>query len=303
MSPTHDEINGLFSNDNPDKVWQQALAILLRIHPDYDFRAIQTLFDDVIDLFTGRYPGYCPIQTPYHNLHHTLDVLLCTLRLMHGVHLSGNPVSHDDMTLLAAAALMHDIGYAQRRGEESGSGAQFTHNHVERSIAFMQHYFSEKAWPADWIARLPSIIACTNPALQIGDIAFPEQQTALLGKILGTADLTGQMADRTYLEKLLLLYFEFKEAGFGSYQNIHELLRNTQAFYDSTQQRLREQFDDIGHRMRYHFADRYGIDRNYYLDSIDKNLEYLARITAQNDAHHLEMLKRGGIVETLPAVQ
>ncbi len=28
----------------------------------------------------------------------------------------------------------------------------------------------------------------------------------MLGEILGTADLTGQMADRTWLEKLLLLF-------------------------------------------------------------------------------------------------
>lgn len=33
----------------------------------------------------------------------------------------------------------------------------------------------------------------------------------MLGEILGTADLTGQMADRTYLEKLLLLFLEFED--------------------------------------------------------------------------------------------
>ena len=31
------------------------------------------------------------------------------------------------------------------------------------------------------------------------------------------ADLVGQMSDRAYLEKLLFLYYEFKEAGFPGY--------------------------------------------------------------------------------------
>ena len=39
----------------------------------------------------------------------------------------------------------------------------------------------------------------------------PENE--ILGKMLGTADLLGQMSDRTYLEKLPFLYLEFKHAG------------------------------------------------------------------------------------------
>jgi hypothetical protein len=39
------------------------------------------------------------------------------------------------------------------------------------------------------------------------------------------------MANREYLERLLLLYFEFEEAGMGGFSDIHALLEGTAAFY------------------------------------------------------------------------
>jgi len=78
------------------------------------------------------YPGYIPIQTPYHDLRHTLDVFICAVRLLHGVHLSGTPLDDEEITLVMIAALLHDIGYAQKVDEANGSGAQFTQVHVKR---------------------------------------------------------------------------------------------------------------------------------------------------------------------------
>ncbi len=294
---TSAEINNFFINDDPVVVWKKALEIVLCISPEYNPRIAQTIFDDVIALFGGNYPGYCPVKTPYHDLRHTLDVFLCAVRLMHGMQLSGTPLSDDDVTMVMIAALMHDIGYAQRLEEEHGTGAQFTRCHVDRSNAFMLQYFTEKNLPSSWVAPLKQIILCSNPALNMSEIEFPNEQARLLGQILGTADMTGQMADRTYLEKLLFLYLEFEEAHFGNYQNIHDLLRNTQMFYESARIRLRDQFGDINVNLSHYFKYWYGIENNYYIESIEKNIAYLTKVTAVNDANHLAMLKRGGIVQ------
>lgn len=296
-APTPAEITVLFANSNPEEVWQKAAKIIRHISPEYDIQLLRSVYDDVMRLFRGKYPGYCPIKTLYHDRHHTLDVFLCAIRLMHGVHLSGTPLTNDEMTMVMMAALMHDVGYAQRNGEDQGTGAQHTRIHVNRSIEFMQQYIADKHFPADFAVPLQHIILCSNPALNIATIEFPDERTQLLGKILGTADLTGQMADRTYLEKLLFLYLEFEEASFCNYQNIHELLRNTQIFYETTLLRLRDQLGGINVKLALHFKDWYGIENNYYQQAIEKNIAYLAKITAQNDAHHLSMLKRGGIVE------
>ncbi len=295
--PAPAEIHGLFVNIKPEKVWQQAEEIICRMSPSHDNRLARQAFDDVIRLFRGEYPGYCPIGTLYHDLHHTLDVFLCAVRLMHGVHISGSRLTDDEITMIMMSALMHDVGYAQREGEESGTGAQYTQTHVNRSIEFMRQYLAEKNFPASFSAPMELIILCSNPAINIPDIQFPDERTRLLGKILGTADLTGQMADRCYLEKLLYLYLEFEEARIGNYQTIHELLRNTQVFYESTQQRLLEQFCGINVNLSLHFKDWFGVEKNFYQEAIEKKIAYINKVTSLDDGHHLPMLKRGGIVE------
>lgn len=301
-TPTSTEINNLFDNGSPADVWPKAVEIVRRIDPAYDFHLALTVFDDVVCLFRGEYPGYCPIRTLYHDLHHTLDVFLCAVRLMHGVHISGIRLASDEVTMIMMAALMHDIGYAQLDGEETGTGAQYTQSHVSRGIEFMQRYAADRHLPPDLAMHLKFIILCTDPALSISKIHFPDERTRLLGQIVSTADLTGQMADRTYLEKLLFLYLEFDEAHFGSFQNVHDLLCKTRKFYEVTRQKLDGELGGIYTKLVFHFKEWLGVENNYYLESIEKNIAYLSKITSLNEVKHLSMLKRGGVVEKTEAL-
>ncbi len=119
----------------------------------------------------------------------------------------------------------------------------------------------------------------------------------MLVQLVSSADLTGQMADRTYLEKLLFLYLEFEEANFGNYHSIHDMLSRTQAFYANIRRKLDTDLGGIYAKLAFHFKDRYGVERNYYLESIEKNIAYLNKVTMMSKEKHLPMLKRGGIVE------
>lgn len=296
-TPTPAEISGLLAKNDPEDAWVTALSIARRINPEYDPSLARIVFDDVMRLFHGEYPGYCPIKTPYHNLTHTLAVFLCAVRLVHGVHVMGTPITDDEITLVMIATLMHDVGYAQQFGEESGTGAQFTQKHVRRGVEFMQHYLAERQFPRGLAESLEPMMLTTDPGLTFSQLAFPDERTRLIGKIVGTADLTGQMADRAYLEKLLFLYLEFKEANFGNYQSIHDLLRQTESFYDKTREKLDGDLDSLYTRLSYHFKEVLGVDKNYYLESIEKNIAYLAKVIAHNEKEYLLMLKRGGIVE------
>ena len=186
--PTPDEVRDLFANTDPNEVWGKASDIIRHVNPAYDFSFAKTTFDDVVRLFRGEYPGYGPIRTLYHNLPHTLDVFLCAVRLMHGVHLSGIPLTDNEMTIIMIAALMHDIGYAQQRGEEYGTGAQFTRSHVKRSIEFMQHYTADQHFPPDMATLLEPIIQGTDHLQPFAKISFPNERTRLLGQIVSTAD-------------------------------------------------------------------------------------------------------------------
>ena len=295
--PTSAEINSLFANNNPDEVWGKALSIIFRINPGYDAAIARAVFDDVMRLFQGEYPGYCPIKTLYHDLNHTLDVFLCAVRLLHGLHVSGVAVADDEITLIMIATLMHDIGYVQLQGEENGTGAQFTQSHVRRGIDFMRHYVAEKRLPPGFAEALAPLMLSTDAALNIAQLDIPDERTRLLAKVVATADLTGQMADRSYLEKLLFLYLEFEEAHIGNFQNALDMLRRTGDFYKQTRIKLDKELDGIYTKLSFHFKDTFSVENNYYLESIEKNIDYLSKVISLNEAECLAMLKRGGIVE------
>ncbi|MBS4095889.1 MAG: HD domain-containing protein [Sulfuricella sp.] len=294
--PTPAEIRTLFANTDTDEVWRKAREIVRRIDPAFDFAHARSAFDDVVRLFRGDYPAYHSITTLYHDLHHTLDVFLCAVRLLHGVHLSGTSLSGEEVSQIMIAAMMHDVGYAMEIGDDAGTGAKYTQIHVTRGIEFMKRYLDEMGFPATWKAPLEPMIRCTDPAVKPSQIDFPDERTRLLGLIVGTADLVGQMADRTYLEKLLFLYFEFKEAHLGGYRNMHDLLRRTKHFYEITRVKLDSEFDAIYSKLSEHFQDWFGVPNNYYLESIEKNVVYLEQVIHLDEEQFLSMLKRGSIV-------
>jgi hypothetical protein len=296
-NPFDAEIDSLFVNSDPELVWRKTGTIIGCIDPTYDLRPVRHIFDDVLRIFHGAYPGYSAIKTPYHDLPHTMDVFMCAVRLMHGVHLSGTRFSDEDMTLILVAALTHDIGYAQLREETVGTGAQYTLTHVQRGIDFMHRYLLGMPLSAGFSKRLELLILCTDTAQNVSEIPFPDDRTRLLGQIVVTADMLGQMAGRTYLERLLLLHQEFQEANVGGYKNIQDLLKKSKQFYEITRAKFDGPFGGLYVHLALHFKDSLGSEMNFYIESIEKNMAYLERVVALDEADYLSMLRRGGIVE------
>ena len=295
--PTPADINALFVNDDPKIVWGKATDLISRMSPAYDFTLVQSVYEDIMGLFRGEYPGYSPVKTLYHDLPHTLEVLICGVRLMHGVHVSGDRLTDEEITLIVLAILMHDVGYAQRKEEESGTGAQHTQMHVQRGIDFMRQYFSDRKLPASIPVAVTAMILGTEHNRPFAQICFSDDRSRMLGRIVATADITGQMADRIYLEKLLFLYLEFKEAQFGSYQSMYDLLCQTNSFYEMTREKLDTALGGIYKKLEFHFKDTMGVGNNYYLLSIEKNMAYLSKVIALDQAELFTMLKRNGVVE------
>jgi hypothetical protein len=291
------EIDMLFSNVDPDVVWNKAMEVVMRISPGFDFSLARAIFNDVMLLFRGKYAGYSAVKTMYHDLPHTLDVFLCSMRLMHGMQISGSRFSDEEILLVIIATLMHDIGYAQREGEEAGTGAQFTKSHVTRGIDFMQHYLAGLHCPPAYATSLKSIMRSTDVDFPFSNIEFSDPRTRLLAQVVGTADIVGQMADRTYLEKLQYLYLEFKEAKVGDYQSTYDLMCKTKDFYELIREKLDSVYDGLYTRLSFFFMDTMGVNNNFYLESIEKNITYLLKVTALNEEQYYSMLKRGRITD------
>jgi len=292
------EISRLFDNTDTDKVWAEVTDVIRMISPNYDFTLVEKVFKDVLRVFYGEFPGYAPIRTLYHDLSHTLEVFVCGVRLMHGTHLAGAQLKDDELTHMMLAILMHDIGYAQRQGEEVGTGAQFTRSHVKRGIEFMEHYFGHRRLPSEILVDVQGMVLGTEHFRPFAQIDFSNERTRMLARIVATADIVGQMADRKYLEKLLFLYLEFTEAEFGNYAGMFDLLSKTNRFADVSREKLDGVLGAIYLNLARHFKATLGVDRNFYIESISNNLSYLLKTVDQGEASLFKMLKRINIAES-----
>ncbi|MCX7023468.1 MAG: HD domain-containing protein [Spirochaetes bacterium] len=284
------------SSDDPNEIIEAQAAETRRIFlfwfDDNAYTPVALAFESTCRLFAGRFPGYRACNTDYHDLRHTVDAFLASARLMDGVLLSGRDMGSTGAVDLLMAALFHDTGYIQESGDMTGTGAKYTLSHVDRSVEFVVRNAPAFGLDPERARAIGRIIECTDIRLGAADLEFvgPDEETA--GYILGTADILGQMADRAYLEKLLFLYYEFREAGFPGYETEFDILRKTMAFYDSTVKRLDEGFRHFRGFERTHFRERFGIDRELYRESIERQMAYLASILDDNTVNFRRKLKR-----------
>jgi hypothetical protein len=163
---------------------------------------------------------------------------------------------------------------------------------------------SEKDFPSQQIDDCSHLIMCTILNLPPKEIPFRSREIETLGKIVGTADLMAQIADRYYIEKLLLLFQEFQEAGIPDFATELDLLKKTEGFYKNVaNQRLVHDFSGISTNMRAHFKQRYGVKKDLYSESIQKNIDYLRILLARagdSIGSVRETLRRNVLGDTLP---
>ena len=288
------QLPDIVNMEDPQSVFGEARKIALTMFPQFDCKALDNIFNDIVRLFRGEYPGYGRCTTQYHDLKHTTDTLLAVARLMHGAFVCGGSFTREQVHLGLICALMHDTGYIQTLDDDVGTGAKYTLIHTERSIAFMDKYIADRGLSQEDFKEYPSILRCTGLRSKINRIRFTCPRVELLGKILGTADLLGQMADRTYLGKLLFLFYEFREGGVIGYDSELELLKRTIDFYAMTKKRFASELGSVNEYMHYHFRARWNLDRDLYMEAIERNMSHLKFILENHENDYREYLRRDG---------
>lgn len=272
--------------------------IVRAFYPDHDLSLFKRAFEDVEKLFFGMYNGYQGSNTKYHDFEHTCSVVLAQARLIYGAMIEGNVFSADDMVKGILSSLFHDVGLIQTIDDTQGTGAKHTVGHEERSIQFMREYLDGALFIED-IEDIADCIRCTILAMSPAKIAFRTKEMRMMGYILGSADLLAQIADRYYLEKLLLLFEEFKEANLPGYATAFDLLAKTGSFYkEVARKRLDTELENVDLYMRPYFKMRWKVDKDLYAEAIDRNLKYLNGILTgcQDDLDcFLSHLRRSGL--------
>jgi len=282
---------------NPQEVLEEVKKIVHLMYPAFNFNPVQDVFKDVIKLFRGEYPGYRACNTWYHDLKHTTDCFLAMARLIHGGFVQGMVMEERDAALGLIAALLHDTGYIQTAEDDDGTGAKYTMVHVERSIEFMRIYCAQHGYSHEDFLFCNNCLKCTGLDVKIGEVEFVSRSNETLGQMLGTADLLGQMADRTYLEKLPFLYQEFKEGGVPGYADEHDLLKKTSSFWEFTQKRFAGDLGGMDRLMREHFRVRWGIDQDLERETAARNIACLQFILLNHRDDYQRYLGGDGLIK------
>ena len=280
------DVTNLVNVEDADQVRDAIIAIYGARYPGIDLVPLARAFKDVKALFAGNLPGYLPCDTLYHDSRHTLDMTLAMARLVDGhdrVNRGAAQLGARRAVLGVVIALLHDSGYL-RRVSESGveNGAVFTKIHVSRSADFLARYLPTIGFApeAESAARL---VHFTGYEMDVDDIKTSDAKERLLGYMVGTADLIGQMSDRMYLEKCrAFLYQEFVLGAIAReklpdgreivrYSSPEDLIYKTPGFYEYVAR------DRINRKLG--AADRYAEAHfdgpSLYQAEIDGNMSYL----------------------------
>jgi hypothetical protein len=284
--------------EDPQQVCDAVLGLFAARYPGADFSALARAFDDFAALFDGRYPGYLACDTLYHDLRHTLDMTLAMARLIDGHERSSAAVERlgaRRAMLGVLVALLHDSGYLKRSSESHvENGAAFTKLHVSRSADFISAYLPRLGFDAEATVAA-RLVHFTGYEMEIEDIRIDNPRDRLLGCMVGTADLIGQMSDRMYLEKCReFLYREFVVGQVARetlpdgrelvrYASPEDLVIKTPGFYEYV---ARTRIDrKLGGVSRYVAAHFDGPD--LYQGEIDRNMDFLRQAIETADLGRL----------------
>jgi len=248
-----------------------------------DTRLIERVFNDVIDLFNGKMEGFQVCDVKYHDLSHTVQTIPPFIEIIDGWNKANHSfkISKDSFDLGIIAVLLHDTGYIKAADDYEGTGAKYTFVHIQRSVAFAGSYLSRIGLQKHQIVSVQNAIRCTGVKVNLDDVQFTSEEERIVGYALGTADLLGQMSAPDYVEKLPILYREYKEAynffgmerlksmGVFIFDSEEQLIKNTPAFFENVVLPCFEGMGSVFNYLTYH----YNTSEIRYLCKIQKNLD------------------------------
>jgi hypothetical protein len=230
---------------------------------------------------------------PYHDLRHSLDAALAMARLVDGYRQQGGTTAAaltPDLGLVAVLlALLHDTGFLRTTTEASLRGPELAAAHESRSTALAADYLRSTALAPH--AQLASLIMATRVAAAPGPLLAGREDAAIaIGRMLGSADLLCQMADRHYLERCYHHLYPELVIGGGDrcivangrqkilFRDARDLVAHTPGFYANVARpRLENDFANVARHLAAHFG---GADP--YARSTRDNLERCAAIVCDN---------------------
>jgi hypothetical protein len=200
------------------------------------------LIDFTFGLFHGHHPKFEACDTAFHDFDHTMQAGEAVLQLLSARDRLGDEdgFSNREWEIALASILLHDSGFLKCRDDHQGSGAKHASIHVGRSCFLAWDLLPDFGFQKDEIRLVQYAICATALGARMNQIGFRSRSEFLVGALVATGDMLGQMAAEDYPERLPGLYLELREAALYSrleksgptvYRNLLELLTGTDKFY------------------------------------------------------------------------
>ena len=279
---------------DPDDVAGAVQAIFAELYPSNTLKPLRTAFADFGRMYRGEDPRFHGCETTYHDMQHSLDVTLSLARHIDGYERSqrpGNRLGAKRAAVGIITALYHDVGYLRSiRDRRHQDGAEYTLQHVSRGGHFLGHYLKRIGLGSD-AAIAGQMIHYTGYERDINRIRLGDERYTRLGHLLGTADLSTQMADRCYLEKCRdRLYTEFVKGGvaerkmpdgktFVLYSSPRDLMQKTPGFFQKT---LADRLEGTFLGAHQYAAKHFG-GQSLYMESVRHNMAHLQKVIKENE--------------------
>jgi hypothetical protein len=284
--------------EDPVRVRDAVLALYVARYPGIEPAPLERAFADFQALFEGSYPGYLACDTLYHDMRHSLDMTLALARLVDGhdrTCAAADRLGPRRAILGVMIALLHDSGYLKRASEAAvENGAVFTKTHVSRGADFLSAYLPTVGYGAE-ASMAARLVHFTGYEMEIDDIRIEDRRDRMIGCLVGTADLLGQMSDRMYLEKCrAFLYQEFVWGKIARerlpdghelvrYASPEDLIIKTPGFYEYVARtRLQKKLCNVERYAESHFDGP-----NLYQAEIDRNMNFLLETIETADFNRL----------------
>ena len=230
------------------------------VAPDIDVRALERAFDAAARLHTGNYADFPAGPDGFRRLETACATTLAAMRLMHGAHVMGRGFAPRDILLLALAALFHDPG--------DGHGGPDVGNPT-----FARDHLTMDGFSRADAEDCAALIRCARPEWTPGhaDMApdsIPEDDMDMAGCLLATAVILAEITDRRRFEQISFLCLRT-----GDTRQAEQALN---AIGRTAVRRLHRGLGSVHTLMLPHFGNRWGLDRDLYMETARETREMLA---------------------------
>jgi hypothetical protein len=284
------QLSALVNQENPNDVLKEVIRNFTRDYPIKYFTKVKSVFDDFLYNYRVAESEYPSDSEVYYDRKLSSDVFLAFSRLTVAYNIQNDTLPVDKVKLGLCISLFREIG---RLEKDDISDRSTTIDYNAKTAKSVIDYFKKQKLFLKDLPYVEPIIRYSDIYMESPKITIKEKIYHEIAAMIGTANLIGQMSGRTYLEKLFFLYDEVRENKVINKDSVGDILKFWVKMYrEKIKGRLKDDLKGLYTLYKLYFKEICGLDKNLYVEAIEKQLQYLEDILKKSPEEYMKDLKR-----------